>query len=173
MFSAVKTKSIARKLTNKFRALNSERRRLSASPSNSSYFCLQQNEKKHQQRKQKQENTFRIEPSDQFNLHLSELHEKIEDMLRDTIGQKRYVKDTCQLICLLLANQIKTLARQMIAAAERHKVLCLVVVNERCNQGISVSSRCLWNETTDNSIHVSYENHSISAVVIVHFVYCE
>ena len=160
-------------MTNKFRNINAERRRMSMAPSGGIFQHRRSVDPSQNTRHYKMENTYRTDPSADNCLNLTKIRLEIEQLLRSTIGQKRYVQDTCQLMCLLLTNQIKALAREQIVAGERHKIVCIVLINERREQGISMASRCLWNDSTDNSVNVTYQNDSISAVALVNFVYYE
>lgn len=66
------------------------------------------------------------------------------------------VKNKCKAICL-----------------PRYKILVQVTIGQRKDQGISSTSRCLWDSNTDNYASVSYRNESIWASCIVFGIYTE
>ena len=50
----------------------------------------------------------------------------------------------------------------------RYKIVVQVTIGQMKDQGVKITSRCLWDTTTDNYATVSYQNQHIWASAIVH-----
>ena len=57
--------------------------------------------------------------------------------------------------------------------ASSYKIVCLVSIGEKKEQGVRVGSRCVWNTDWDTYATASYENHHIYAVGICYALYYE
>jgi hypothetical protein len=55
----------------------------------------------------------------------------------------------------------------------RYKLVTQVTIGQSKDQGVSISSRCLWDTATDNYTMASFKNQLIWASVIVFGIYTE
>ena len=55
----------------------------------------------------------------------------------------------------------------------RYKIVVQVTIGQMKDQGVKITSRCLWDTTTDNYATVSYQNQHIWASAIVFGLYAD
>ena len=55
----------------------------------------------------------------------------------------------------------------------RYKIVVQVTIGQMNNQGVKITSRCLWDTATDNYATVSFKNQHIWASAIVFGLYTE
>ena len=53
----------------------------------------------------------------------------------------------------------------------RHKIICNVILGQMQDQGVKMSSRCLWDPDTDDWASVQFQNDSLFAIATVHGIY--
>lgn len=71
-----------------------------------------------------------------------------------------------------IADKVKAKCREELHCP-RHKILVHLAIGQRKDQGVSVISRCLWDNGTDNYASASYRNEAIWASCIVFGLYTE
>lgn len=71
-----------------------------------------------------------------------------------------------------IADKVKAKCREELHCP-RYKILVHVVVGQRKDQGASITSRCLWDTTTDNYASASYRSEAIWASCVVFGLYTE
>ena len=55
----------------------------------------------------------------------------------------------------------------------RYKIMVQVTIGQMKDQGIKITSSCLWDTTTDNYATVSFQNQKIWASAIVFAMYTD
>jgi hypothetical protein len=55
----------------------------------------------------------------------------------------------------------------------RYKVIVTAYVGQKKDQGVIISSRCLWDTSTDNYVTVNFQNQHIWASVVVFGLYID
>jgi hypothetical protein len=55
----------------------------------------------------------------------------------------------------------------------RYKLISIVTIGEKKDQGVRVGSRCVWDKDRDNFASAMFENTHIYAVGMVYAVYYE
>jgi hypothetical protein len=55
----------------------------------------------------------------------------------------------------------------------RYKIIVMVAVGQKKDQGVAISSRCLWDTSTDNYVSVSFQNQQIWSTAIVFGLYID
>lgn len=55
----------------------------------------------------------------------------------------------------------------------RYKIIVLVHIGQLQDQGLKVSSRCLWDSSNDTSASYEFRNSSLFAAAMVYGVYYE
>ena len=71
-----------------------------------------------------------------------------------------------------IADKIKTICLQKLNLP-RYKIIVQVTIGQMKDQGARVTSRCLWDTTTDNYATVNFKNRHIWASAIIFGLYAE
>ena len=95
------------------------------------------------------------------------MNDIVEETLRD---QKYDVVGTAKL-SVLLSNKIHDAIKTQ--GYDRYKLICHVVLGELKSQGLTSSSRALWNDGVDNYACCHYQNDHLFAIATTHAVYYE
>ena len=69
-------------------------------------------------------------------------------------------------LCKEIADKIKEQCKTMMDVP-RYKIIVQVTIGQMRDQGIKISSRCLWDTTTDNYATVSFQNQQVFATANV------
>lgn len=115
------------------------------------------------------ENTYRLEPKTRFphakaeRIIAQELESVLEEVEYSPQGCLRLASELCE----TLKNKMKGLN------IPRYKLVALVHVGEKSEQGMRIGSRCLWNTDTDTFSSASYSNSSLFAVGTIYASYLE
>lgn len=139
-------------------------RRLSDSIRQQAGDVLQGDEKK-----QQVENTYRMEPKRKFPER--EVREIIKNSLEALLGELTYSGTEFGFLTKLLSSRIMEQVKSL--NIERYKLVCVVNVGSKHNQGLRIASRCLWNAENDTHVTASIENGTLFAVATVYGVYFE
>lgn len=121
------------------------------------------------EKKQEVENTYRTEPKRKFPER--EVKEIIQNSLEALLGELTYNATECGFLTKLLSSRIMEQVKSL--SIDRYKLVCLVNVGSKHNQGLRVASRCLWNADFDTHVTASIENRTLFAVATVYGVYFE
>ena len=120
-------------------------------------------------RKQPIQNTYRTEPKRKFPE--GEVREIIKNSLEGMLSEQTYSAKECGFLTKLLSSRIIEQVKSL--NIERYKLVCLVNVGSKHNQGLMVASRCLWNAEYDTHVTAIAENGTLFAVATVYAVYFE
>ena len=71
-----------------------------------------------------------------------------------------------------VADKIKEKCKQSLNIP-RYKILVQVTIGQKKDQGVKITSRCLWDTATDNYATVSFQNQHIWASAIVFGLYAD
>jgi len=115
------------------------------------------------------ENTYRTEPKRKFPER--EVKEIIQNSLEAMLGELTYNATECGFLTKLLSSRIMEQVKSL--SIERYKLVCLVNVGSKHDQGLRVASRCLWNADFDTHVSANIENGTLFAVATVYGVYFE
>lgn len=122
-----------------------------------------------EEKKPEVENTYRIEPKRKFPER--EVKEIIQNSLEAMLGELTYNATECGFLTKLLSSRIMEQVKSL--SIERYKLVCLVNVGSKHDQGLRVVSRCLWNADFDTHVSANIENGTLFAVATVYGVYFE
>lgn len=117
------------------------------------------------------ENSYKMTPDSIHRFRPNKVEDMIYDILETKLKRKTYSPEYCKSATTDLTSIIKAKVKMM--DFQRYKIVCNVILMERRNQGVDVSSQCVWNCDTDSYATVTYSNPTITAVVFVHGVYFE
>lgn len=115
------------------------------------------------------ENTYRLDPTLGERFSPTKVERLLEEFLTNYIGGEQYDAQKCSQMALQMSDIIKERVKKM--DFRRHKLYCHVVIGQNLGQGMQVSSRCLWDSTSDGSATATYYNNSLFAVATVFAVY--
>merc|ERR1719265_1932050 len=115
------------------------------------------------------ENTYIMAPKDDEKFLPSRVTEVIEQVMTEYLKDKEYTvdgKDDAKVWTLEVCNDIKTAIKEK-CNIPRYKIIVQVVISENGGQGMRVSSKSLWDVSSDNWASASYSNQSLCAVGMV------
>jgi len=115
------------------------------------------------------EPTYRMEPHHKFKD--GKVEGAIKDVLEDRLENIPYNPKIVSNMCKVLADDIKTEVRCL--NFDRYKIVVSVVMGQRRDQGVSVASRCAWDDKLDNSSSFTFTNDDIFCTATVFGVYNE
>ena len=154
-----------------FRALSISRRMSVASSSTLSEYRRQQNLRKQSRPTLKFENTYKLEADEGETFECHKAEKVAQDLMEKYLTGIKYDQTECSLLSLKVSEYIKDAVKAL--GTPRFKIICNVVISEKGRQAISVVSRCLWNDHTDDFAVAKYENASIAAIATIHAIYYE
>lgn len=99
------------------------------------------------------ENTYKIKPDRRFDISL--VKKIVKEELVSVLKNEKYEQARCREYCLSLSQSICDKIKSL--GFDRHKIVCMVTIGERKNQGLRIGSRCLWNTAHDNWADFVYE----------------
>ena len=134
------------------------------------YNCSERNTSSGQPTGPTKQNTYRMDPSGATFVPRT-VEALMRDIIDDTLRDKRYdVVETAKL-SVHLSNRIHDAIKTQ--GYDRYKLVCHVVLGELKSQGLTSSSRALWNDGVDNYACCHYQNDYLFAIATTHAVYYE
>jgi len=91
-----------------------------------------------------------------------------EDMIDDWIDEGDAMEEYCKVV----ADRIKSECRTK-CSIERYKLIVQVTIGQQKDQGARITSRCLWDTTTDNYASVEARNTHVWINAMVFGLYAE
>ncbi|XP_784517.1 tctex1 domain-containing protein 1-B [Strongylocentrotus purpuratus] len=115
------------------------------------------------------EPTYQLGPVKKFPVTTvkSMLKETMEGYLQD----KRYEPEWCKKMTKTISDDLKAQVKDLMLP--RYKIIVLVHIGQLQDQGLKVSSRCLWDSSNDTSASYEFRNSSLFAAAMVYGVYYE
>ncbi|MBN3325388.1 TC1DB protein, partial [Atractosteus spatula] len=104
-------------------------------------------------------------------MHCGRVQQLLETTLDSYLSEASYNPTTCGLLTQNLSDLIHSKAKDI--NPPRYKLVCLVILGQCNDQGLRVTSRCLWDTETDNFAVATFQNTSLFAVAVVYGLYCE
>ena len=92
-----------------------------------------------------------------------------ESVLKERLVDVAWDEDECKDLSLNISDEI----REKVKAQEysRYKIIVQCTIGENKQQGVLITSRCLWEPTTDNYAAASFKNDQVWANVMVFCCY--
>lgn len=115
------------------------------------------------------ENTYQLEPVRKFRS--SEAKAIIQKVLETTLQSEKYDPDRSAYNTKLISQMIKDEVVEL--KYERYRIVVIASIGQVDDQGLQVSSRCVWDTNLDTSASGSFKNKSLFAVATVFAVYLE
>lgn len=117
------------------------------------------------------ENTYKMKPDSGKAVNTNKIETVVKSILNRFLEKEKYSASTCSKLACDLSILIKNGVKEL--GFPRYKIICNVIISQLGCQSMQTASRCLWDASTDNFSHVTYNNSSLCAVVTVHCVYYE
>nr|XP_002131536.1 tctex1 domain-containing protein 1-B-like [Ciona intestinalis] len=115
------------------------------------------------------ENTYQLEPVDRFPV--SSITKIMQEVMGDYLQNKPYEPEFCRKMTKVISDEVKLKVKEL--HVPRYKVVCIVHIGQLNNQGLRISSQCLWNDKYDTFAACEYTNSGIFAAACVYGVYFE
>ena len=120
------------------------------------------------------ENTYITEPAGygpRARFRLGDVQAVVRAVLRDRMGAQQYdpvkAAQTSKHIAEDLREKVKALG------CERHKLVIQVTIGQKAGQATRITSRCLWDTSTDGFASDYFENETMYCVCQVFALYYE
>ncbi|KAK3091084.1 hypothetical protein FSP39_017013 [Pinctada imbricata] len=126
-------------------------------------------EDSHRTKKVYYENTYRLEPPAKFRA--DKVQPIIRDVLERNLEGRKYDPIECSLLSKSLAEEIKQKVKEL--DFKRYKIVAVVMIGQKADQGVQIGSRYLWDADRDNFADASYHNRHIFCVGSVYAMYYE
>lgn len=115
------------------------------------------------------EPTYRLEPNRIFSSVL--VKNTLKTFLTDRLGGFRYNSKICSKMSKILSDEIKEKVKAL--QFDRYKIVAIVMIGDKSNQGTVVASEAVWNPSVDNYATYTYVNKDIYCTAIVYGLYNE
>ena len=116
------------------------------------------------------ENTYKMCPDQKFIPGKTKAY--IREILEENLKEKEYDEETAKELCLTLSDEIKSKVKELWLV-DRFKIVCVVHIGKPVDQGMQITSRCLWNPTFDTFATESYRSDKIFGEASVFVLYVE
>ncbi|KAL3780161.1 hypothetical protein ACHAWO_011898 [Cyclotella atomus] len=125
--------------------------------------------------------SYRIKPEENTKFYPSKAKHIAQQILEEELAGKvdnKWVEewadfgDEFESLSKNIADKIKEQIKSKLNIP-RYKLVTQVTIGQSKDQGVSISSRCLWDTATDNYTMASFKNQLIWASVIVFGIYTE
>ena len=112
-----------------------------------------------------------MEPVEGQSFKSSEVKRVIKAVLERYLSKETYNPSTTSKLCKEITQQLRFEIKEL--GFSRHKIICQLMIAEQKQQGVEVTSRCLWRDDTDSFESQTFANESLVAVATVHGVYVD
>ncbi|KAL7482145.1 hypothetical protein ACHAW6_007829 [Cyclotella cf. meneghiniana] len=125
--------------------------------------------------------TYRLKPEKKSKFYPSQAKQISKEILEEELGKKvddKWVKE-----CADFGDGFETLSKDIADKIKekikctlhipRYKLVTQVTVGQMKDQGVRITSRCLWDTSTDNYATASFQNQHIWASAIVFGLYTD
>ncbi|XP_048763327.1 dynein light chain Tctex-type 5-like [Ostrea edulis] len=116
------------------------------------------------------ENTYKTEPDVKFRSF--DVRNAIKEIFERELGTMKYDKEKCISLTTTLSEKIKHSVK--ILGFPRYKIVVVVAIGQQeTHPSIAFTSRCIWNQGTDNFSEYTFNNASLYAVGLVYAMYMD
>ncbi|KAL8584573.1 hypothetical protein ACOMHN_002303 [Nucella lapillus] len=115
------------------------------------------------------EPTYRMEPDKRC--YAPDVHQIIKETLENDLDGFQFNPKFTATMSKVLSDELKDRVKQL--AFNRYKLVTSVVMGERREQGIVITSRCAWDVKLDSYATYTYQNKSLFCTASVYGIYRE
>nr|KAG5709544.1 hypothetical protein BaRGS_001594 [Batillaria attramentaria] len=120
----------------------------------------------------KMANTYRMAPESSERFKAGTAERIMTGILESYLDGEKYDKTMCVSLSKSLSDVIKERMKDQ-GWSPRYKFVCVVTLGEAREQGLAVSSRCMWNTDTDSFASANYKKGNLFAVATLYALYFE
>ncbi|XP_022109731.1 tctex1 domain-containing protein 1-B-like isoform X3 [Acanthaster planci] len=117
----------------------------------------------------KLEPTYQMEPTKRFPVNT--VKDILGEVLQHYLAEEKYEPELCKQMTKTISDVVKARVKELQLG--RYKIIALVHIGELRDQGLKISSRCLWDAAHDNSSSYEFRNNSLFATAMVFGIYHE
>ncbi|XP_071799694.1 dynein light chain Tctex-type 5-B-like isoform X1 [Asterias amurensis] len=117
----------------------------------------------------KLEATYQMDPKKRFPVNT--VKDILGEVLQHYLAEEKYEAELCKQMTKTISDVVK--ARVKDLQLGRYKIIAIVHIGELKDQGLKISSRCLWDAANDSSSSYEYRNNSLFATAMVYGIYHE
>ncbi|XP_028283947.1 tctex1 domain-containing protein 1-A-like [Parambassis ranga] len=115
------------------------------------------------------ENTYQMGPYKHFPV--SAVTDILKDVLTTNLQQEQYDADSAQKKSKTISEEIRARVKDLMIP--RYRIVTLVHIGQLTGQSMQISSRYLWDASTDTFTSYSIKNSSLFGMATVYAVYLE
>jgi len=115
------------------------------------------------------QNSYQLAPARVFPT--GQVEHIMSEVINSYLQNETYQPELCRRMTKDLSEVIRSHVKKLMLP--RYKIICLMHIGQLASQTVAVSSRCLWNSTTDNFATYQFKNNSLFAVCTVYAVYLD
>lgn len=126
--------------------------------------------------------TYILKPNENEKFYPSQVHKVVQEILSkefdDAKIDEKWIEDWIDFgdefedLTKDLADKIKNEIKLKLNLP-RYKIIVQVTVGQRKDQGVRITSRCLWDTSTDNYASVNYQNEHVWVSALVFGLYTD
>lgn len=117
-------------------------------------------------------NTYQMAPRPEEKFNSIAAERIMTGVMQSYLAGEKYDKLLCTNLAKNLADVIKDRIKDQ-SFSPRYKYVCVVSIGQKKDQGMAVSSRCVWNTETDNYASASFSKGDLLAVATLYACYFE
>ncbi|XP_046550242.1 dynein light chain Tctex-type 5-like [Haliotis rubra] len=115
------------------------------------------------------EPTYRMEPKVKFTVFT--VHSMLKEILDERLNGFSYNPKFCVTMTQVLTDEIKDRMKQM--SWDRYKLVVVVMLGERKDQDVMVTSRCAWDPKVDSFATYTFTNKTLFCTASAYGIYTE
>lgn len=116
--------------------------------------------------------TYILKPDETEKFYPSQAKKIADRVIHEELDEKEYDEEDAKDWCLNICDKIKA-AVKTECNVPRYKIVVQVTIGQMRDQGVRVTSRCLWDITTDNYASISYQNETLWCSALVFGIYTD
>ena len=117
------------------------------------------------------ENTYRMEPQDDYRLDMARLSRVANSAIETSISGYQYDGNHGKQFCSVLADNVRSQIKQL--PFHRYKIVVQVVIGQKKGQDLRVASRCMWDTKWDRHTTITKQTKDAYVSVTMFLVYTE
>ena len=115
--------------------------------------------------------TYRLQPVDGARFNVTEVEALTMKVLTEKLSRIQYEPTRSNKLICEIANEIRDKLKKM--KMRRYKYVVVVQLGSMDGQEVSIASRCVWADKTDNFATASFQNSYLFGVATVYGLYYE
>lgn len=117
------------------------------------------------------ENTYRMEPDDDHRVDIARLRRVATSVIDTAVSTYKYDPKQGEEFACALADRVRAQIKQL--PFSRYKIIVQVVIGQKRDQDLRVTSRCIWDVKFDRHFTISKETNDAYVTVTMFLVYTE